>query len=224
MLERRRTAHGRPLVLVAAEETPQSLTAARNIAATAMHFSAALQVLEKRGRERHCRESFARLALTVHGAIVSQGNLKSGIFLGGGRNRDRTSQFTGLPFSSARMSSNSELSMSEERKYAILPAATILAARKLNEVGNKPSPAREACIFDAITKAELRRVAQIAPTGDAAVNDPEKLPIKWMALRRGGPGAGSNGERCKNSLKFCPPLGQVQIGGLSFLSAFAPSP
>ena len=45
--------------------------------------------------------------------------------------------------------------MSEERKYAILYAATILAAKKLHEVGDKPSPAREACISDAITKAEL---------------------------------------------------------------------
>ena len=32
--------------------------------------------------------------------------------------------------------------MDEQRKYAILFAATILAARKLNEIGNKPCPAR----------------------------------------------------------------------------------
>ena len=33
--------------------------------------------------------------------------------------------------------------MDEQRKYAILFAATILAARKLNEIGSKPCPARE---------------------------------------------------------------------------------
>ena len=39
-------------------------------------------------------------------------------------------------------------SMDEQRKYAILFAATILAARKLNEIGNKPCPARECAIAD----------------------------------------------------------------------------
>ena len=34
--------------------------------------------------------------------------------------------------------------MEEQRKYAILFAATILAARKLNEIGVKSCPAREA--------------------------------------------------------------------------------
>ena len=50
--------------------------------------------------------------------------------------------------------------MSEERKYAILLAATILAARKLHEIGNKPCPARECAIAVAITKAEqiLKRI------------------------------------------------------------------
>jgi hypothetical protein len=56
--------------------------------------------------------------------------------------------------------------MSEERKYAILFAATILAARKLSEVGERSSPAREACVSDAITKAELilRKIDQRWPT------------------------------------------------------------
>ena len=31
--------------------------------------------------------------------------------------------------------------MDEQRKYAILFAATIFAARKLNEIGSKPCPA-----------------------------------------------------------------------------------
>ena len=43
----------------------------------------------------------------------------------------------------------------EQRKYAILFAATILAARKLNEIGSKPCPARECAISDAISNAEL---------------------------------------------------------------------
>ena len=45
--------------------------------------------------------------------------------------------------------------MDEQRKYAILFAATILAARKLNEIGSKPCPARECAISDAISKTEL---------------------------------------------------------------------
>jgi hypothetical protein len=50
--------------------------------------------------------------------------------------------------------------MDEQRKYAILLAATILATRKLHEIGVKPSPARECAIADAITNAEqiLRRI------------------------------------------------------------------
>lgn len=45
--------------------------------------------------------------------------------------------------------------MEEQRKYAILFAATILVARKLNEIGSKPCPARESAISDAISNAEL---------------------------------------------------------------------
>ena len=45
--------------------------------------------------------------------------------------------------------------MEEQRKYAILFAAVILAARKLNEIGSKPCPARECAIADAIDEAEL---------------------------------------------------------------------
>lgn len=44
--------------------------------------------------------------------------------------------------------------MDEQRKYAILFAATILAARKLNEPGNKPW-AIYVAITDAIDKASL---------------------------------------------------------------------
>ena len=56
--------------------------------------------------------------------------------------------------------------MDEQRKYAILFAATILAARKLNELGDKPCPAREYAISDAITKAEqiLKRIDERWPT------------------------------------------------------------
>jgi hypothetical protein len=45
--------------------------------------------------------------------------------------------------------------MDEPRKHAILFAATLLAARNLNELEDRPSPAREACIATAITNAEL---------------------------------------------------------------------
>ena len=56
--------------------------------------------------------------------------------------------------------------MDEQRKYAILFAATILAARKLNEIGVKPCPARECAISDAISNAELilRRIEERWPS------------------------------------------------------------
>ena len=44
--------------------------------------------------------------------------------------------------------------MDEQRKFAILLAATILAARKLNEIGVKQCPARECAIADAIENAK----------------------------------------------------------------------
>jgi len=44
-------------------------------------------------------------------------------------------------------------SMDEQRKYAILFAVTILAARKLHEIGAKPCPARECAIADAVENA-----------------------------------------------------------------------
>lgn len=56
--------------------------------------------------------------------------------------------------------------MDEQRKYAILFSATILAARKLAETGYKPCPAREACIEDAIRNAEriLQKIDKRSPT------------------------------------------------------------
>jgi len=58
--------------------------------------------------------------------------------------------------------------VSEERKFALLFAATILAARKLAEIGDladKPCPARDSVISDAIRKAEaiLRRIDSLYP-------------------------------------------------------------
>jgi len=44
--------------------------------------------------------------------------------------------------------------MDEQRKYAILFAATILAARKLSQLRDKPCPARECAIADAIENAK----------------------------------------------------------------------
>jgi len=43
--------------------------------------------------------------------------------------------------------------MTEERRFALLFAATILAARKLAEIGDKPWPAHEFAIANAISKA-----------------------------------------------------------------------
>jgi len=56
--------------------------------------------------------------------------------------------------------------MDEQRKYAILFSATILAASKLTELGDKPSSAREACIANAISNAEtlMRRIDDRWPT------------------------------------------------------------
>ena len=44
--------------------------------------------------------------------------------------------------------------MDEQRKYAILFAATILAARRLHEIGAKPCPARECAMAKAIGKCK----------------------------------------------------------------------
>jgi hypothetical protein len=57
--------------------------------------------------------------------------------------------------------------MDKQRKDAILLATTILAARKLNEIGSKPCPARECAIADAVCNAELilRRIDERWPEG-----------------------------------------------------------
>ena len=58
----------------------------------------------------------------------------------------------------------------DERKFAILFAATILAARKLADLGDladRPCPARDVVIRDAISRAEtiLRKVEQLCGDG-----------------------------------------------------------
>jgi len=60
--------------------------------------------------------------------------------------------------------------MDEQRKYAILFAATILAARRLNDLGDKPCPARECAIIDAIAQAEriLQKIDERWPTRSPA--------------------------------------------------------
>lgn len=60
--------------------------------------------------------------------------------------------------------------MDEQRKYAVLFAATILAARKLNEIARKPCPARECAIADASSNAEviLRRIDERWPAASSA--------------------------------------------------------
>jgi hypothetical protein len=45
--------------------------------------------------------------------------------------------------------------MTEERKYAILFAATLLCARKLMELGDRPSPAKFALVENAISNAKF---------------------------------------------------------------------
>jgi hypothetical protein len=64
----------------------------------------------------------------------------------------------------------------EQRKYAILFAATILAARRLQEIGDKPCPAREAGIVNAIGNAELivRKIDQRWPANLAEENAARK--------------------------------------------------
>jgi hypothetical protein len=58
--------------------------------------------------------------------------------------------------------------VSEDRKFALLFAATILAARKLADLGDladRPCPAREVVLKDAISKAEmiLRKIDSMYP-------------------------------------------------------------
>jgi hypothetical protein len=58
--------------------------------------------------------------------------------------------------------------VSEDRKFALLFAATILAARRLSELGelaDRPCPARNVVINDAINRAEaiLREIDRRYP-------------------------------------------------------------
>jgi hypothetical protein len=58
--------------------------------------------------------------------------------------------------------------MTEERKYAVLFAATILAARQLADLGDladRPCPARDVVLRNAIDRAEmiLRKIDQKYP-------------------------------------------------------------
>jgi hypothetical protein len=71
-----------------------------------------------------------------------------------------TSSPTPLPANHTR-----EIPMTEERKYAVLFAATILAARQLADLGDladRPCPARDIVLAKAIEKAEmiLRKIDQ----------------------------------------------------------------
>ena len=56
--------------------------------------------------------------------------------------------------------------MQEQRKYAILFAATILAAWRLGEIGVKLCPARECAIADAVENAKriLENIEEGWPT------------------------------------------------------------
>jgi hypothetical protein len=83
--------------------------------------------------------------------------------------------------------------MTEERKYAILFAATILCARKLIELDDKPSPARICAVERAIDQAAfiLERidstmaVGTVALTPEAYQSSPtEGLKISFLPGRR----------------------------------------
>ena len=58
--------------------------------------------------------------------------------------------------------------MTEKRKYAVLFAATLLCARKLMELGDRPSPAKFAVVEDAISNAKfiLDRIDKKWPNGN----------------------------------------------------------
>ena len=76
--------------------------------------------------------------------------------------------------------------MDEQRKYAILFAATILAARKLNEIGVKPCPARECANADAISNADLisRELRNVGRAGQI-----ERIVEGWDGRSRTATGA-----------------------------------
>lgn len=80
--------------------------------------------------------------------------------------------------------------MDEQRKYALLLAATILAARKLNEIGSRPSPARERANTDAIEKAErFWRESRAGGTRKASSRSqlqPNQQPTVWYSHRNYG--------------------------------------
>lgn len=71
--------------------------------------------------------------------------------------------------------------MDEQRKYAILFSATILAARKLNEIGCKPCPARRCAISDAVSNAKL--ILRIDERWPAQTDSAS--PVKTLNVRSG---------------------------------------
>jgi hypothetical protein len=58
-----------------------------------------------------------------------------------------------MKISTSTRFSSREIPMTEERKYAILFAATLLCARKLMELDDRPSPAKIAVVENAISQA-----------------------------------------------------------------------
>src|SRR5215475_5495075 len=70
--------------------------------------------------------------------------------------------------------------MEEQRKYSILFAATTLAARKLHEIGDKPCPARECAIADAI----------VLRAGGSAEQHCD--PLLWRNQKQGRPHSGAH--------------------------------
>ena len=109
--------------------------------ATARHSIGSTKPASRLGRDRKLRIG----TLLYH----NSGSLRlSSIHVREGLPGD-TIRFPPLPATYLR-----ETPMTEERKYAILFAATLVCARKLNELdSDRPSPARSAAVEDAISQA-----------------------------------------------------------------------
>ena len=76
--------------------------------------------------------------------------------------------------------------MDEQRKYAILFAATILPVQKLNEIGSKPYAARESSIADAIANAELVLIEDWRTVACGEPRTAVRVTYPWPGKRRNG--------------------------------------
>jgi len=79
--------------------------------------------------------------------------------------------------------------MTEERKYAILFAATLLCARKLMELGDRPSPAKLALVENAISKQSSFGIGSTRSgrSSDYAPRDCALWPLRGCILSQHRP-------------------------------------